>query len=79
VSGPPRGAAHTPDQIINTGDIPLKYLGISTSNDPDICEYPDSGKFSAIAIAPGQDFFSAHLNYVGRRDTAVDYFDGEDT
>ncbi|MEO1422253.1 MAG: cupin domain-containing protein [Pseudomonadota bacterium] len=79
VCAAPRGGPNTAHQIINTGGIPLKYMGISTSNDPDVCEYPDSGKFSAIAIAPGQDFFSAHLNYVGRRDTAVDYFGVEDT
>ena len=28
---------------------PLKYLSISTMEEPEICEYPDSGKFMAEA------------------------------
>lgn len=36
-----------PHQIINTSEAPLKYLSISTMEEPEICEYPDSGKFMA--------------------------------
>src|ERR1700681_2380546 len=36
-----------PHQIINTSDAPLKYLSISTMETPEICEYPDSGKYLA--------------------------------
>ncbi|MFQ6548610.1 cupin domain-containing protein [Aestuariibius sp. 2305UL40-4] len=74
----PRGGPETAHQIINTGDGPLRYVGISTSNDPDVVEYPDSGKFAALAIAPGTSFFDAHLRYVGRRESQTDYWDGED-
>src|SRR5258708_7413177 len=38
-----------PHQIVNTSDAPLKYLSISTRESPEICEYPDSGKYLAIA------------------------------
>jgi uncharacterized cupin superfamily protein len=39
-----------PHQIINTSDAPLKYLFISTQDSPEICEYPDSGKFMAESV-----------------------------
>lgn len=38
-----------PHQIINSSNEPLKYLSISTREDPEIVEYPDSGKYQAIA------------------------------
>ena len=40
-----------PHQVINTSAAPLKYLSISTQDSPEICEYPDSGKFLAEARA----------------------------
>ncbi|MDE0532318.1 MAG: cupin domain-containing protein [Albidovulum sp.] len=73
----PRGGPDKAHQLINTGESTLKYLAISTCRDPDVIEYPDSGKFAAVAIAPGADFMSAHLKFVGRTESAVDYFDGE--
>src|SRR5688572_7790818 len=33
-----------PHQMINTSEVPLKYLSTSTMEEPEICEYPDSGK-----------------------------------
>ena len=38
-----------PHQIVNTSDAPLKYLSISTQERPEIVEYPDSGKYLALA------------------------------
>ena len=78
VCGAPRGGTDTAHQILNTGETVLKYLAISTKQDPDICEYPDSDKFAAIAVSPGTDFRNAHLRFVGRIQSAVGYFDGED-
>jgi uncharacterized cupin superfamily protein len=46
----------------------LKYLSISTQEEPEICEYPDSGKFGAWA--PG---FKA----MQRREAALDYWTDE--
>ncbi len=77
VCGAPKGGPDKAHQLINTGDEPLTYLGISTNNDPDVVEYPDSGKFAAFAIKPGTNFKKAHLKYIGRKENSLDYFDGE--
>jgi uncharacterized cupin superfamily protein len=58
-----------PHQIVNTSNAPLKYLSISTQEEPEICEYPDSGKYG-VWSASG---FSARQ----RRATDLDYWDGE--
>ncbi len=78
VCAAPRGGPETAHQLVNSGSKPLKYLGISTLNDPDIAEYPDSGKFAALGIAPGPSFFEAHIKHVGRRKDARDYWEGEE-
>lgn len=57
-----------PHQFVNTSDAPLKYLSISTQERPEICEYPDSGKYMAYA---GK--FSA----TQRLENNLDYYDGE--
>jgi uncharacterized cupin superfamily protein len=62
-----------PHHILNTSDAPLKYLSISTRESPEICEYPDSGKYLAMASAPGQRAFSA----IQRPKDTLDYWDGE--
>ena len=77
VCGAPRGGAETAHQLINTGTGPLKYLGISTMIDPEVVEYPDSGKFGAIAVWPGKDFMSAHFRHIGKSEDMRDYWEGE--
>ncbi len=63
-----------PHQIINTSDAPLRYLSISTLQTPEICEYPDSGKFLADAErADGGRSFEALLP----KQANVDYWLGE--
>ena len=57
-----------PHQFINTSDAPMKYLSISTKERPEICEYPDSGKY--LALATGFDA-------VQRKAASLDYWDGE--
>jgi uncharacterized cupin superfamily protein len=57
-----------PHQIINTSDAPLHYLSISTQEQPEVCEYPDSGKVGAFA--PG-------LRRLYRLSDDHDYWDGE--
>lgn len=57
-----------PHQFVNTSGAPLKYLSISTQERPEICEYPDSGKY----LAYDQGFRG------GQRMAAnLDYWDGE--
>ena len=62
-----------PHQIINTSDAPLKYLSISTRESPEICEYPDSDKYLAMASLAEGKFFDA----IQRSRNSVDYWDGE--
>lgn len=78
VCGAPRGGADTAHQIMNTVLTPLKYVAVSTRIDPEVVEYPDSGKYAALAIWPGQSFSQAHLRVVGRAENTLDYWDGED-
>ena len=62
-----------PHQIINTSSAPLKYLSISTRETPEVCEYPDSGKYQAMVSTDGTRAFGA----VQRSSESVDYWDGE--
>jgi uncharacterized cupin superfamily protein len=62
-----------PHQIINTSDQPLKYLSISTRESPEICEYPDSDKYLAMATPDGANSFSA----IQRQGASLDYWEGE--
>ena len=74
----PAGDAATAHQIVNTSGADLVYLAFSTRLDPDVTEYPDSNKFSvASMIPPGGGMMSAKFGFLGRKDHAVDYFDGE--
>ena len=77
VCAAPRGGPDTAHQLINTGKGDLCYLALSTKHDPDVVEYPDSGKFAAMAIAPGANFMQAHLRFVGRVEDSGDYWEGE--
>ena len=63
-----------PHQIINTSDAPLKYLSISTQELPEVCEYPDSGKYVAFARVKGTLLEGGRMH---RPDTDLDYWDGE--
>lgn len=75
----PAGGPSTAHQILNTGDTDLRYFAISTRNDPDICEYPDSGKFLvASGIPSGGGMMGAEFVLQGRDKPLLDYWDGED-
>lgn len=77
IACPPGGpeAAH---QIINNSPGELRYLAVSTQQSPEICEYPDSGKYAVM-----DDFkIDAEGNASGfvaiaRPGDGVDYWDGE--
>jgi uncharacterized cupin superfamily protein len=62
-----------PHQIINTSNAPLKYLSISTQEEPEICEYPDSGKFMAEGSLRSRKPFEV----IQRSGESLDYWDGE--
>ena len=45
----PVGDESTAHQLINTSStLMLKYLGVSTTQSPDLVQYPDSGKVGAV-------------------------------
>lgn len=78
VVGLPPGGAEYAHQIINNGDEDLRYLAVSTMEEPEIGLYPDSGKFAVFAGAPpGGDKRQRSFTYIGRPDSAVAYWDGE--
>lgn len=68
----PPGGPDTAHQLFNTGDAPLKILAVSTMEYPEICEYPDSGKFLASTGMAPTDFRT-----IGRTADGLDYWDGE--
>ncbi len=63
-----------PHQIINTSTAPLKYLSISTQEMPEVCEYPDSGKYMAFSRTKGPLLAGGRMH---RADADLDYWDGE--
>ena len=63
-----------PHQIINTSDAPLKYLSVSTQEYPEVCEYPDSGKYLAFSRPAGPLLGRGRMH---RPATDLDYWDGE--
>ncbi len=67
--GCPAGDAGTAHQLINTGSVELRYLAISSSIEPEICEYPDSGKVGVYNGKGDDGFF--HLT---RRVDQVGYW-----
>jgi len=68
----PTGGPETAHQLANTGEHPLKVLAVSTMEYPEICEYPDSGKFLASSGFQPGDF-----RHIGRPGGNLDYWDGE--
>ena len=78
ISAPP-GDASTAHQIVNTSGEELRYLAFSTRLDPEVVEYPDSGKFAVTSmVPPDKGLLAAKLMYIGRRETSLGYFDGEE-
>ena len=63
----PPGPDH-PHQFINTSSAPMRYISISTQETPEICEYPDSGKYAAYA---------GEFTGTQRAAANLDYWDGE--
>jgi len=73
----PPGGQSVAHQIINTGDVPLRYVSVSTMIFPDICEYPDSQKFLVAERVRNPDGSADGFRHIGRLSDAVDYWEGE--
>jgi len=60
-------------QLVNTGESPLRFLAISTMNDPDVAVYPESGTVGTfVGRPPGGEGDESPTFY--REDDAVDYW-----
>ncbi|MGH8283614.1 MAG: cupin domain-containing protein [Gammaproteobacteria bacterium] len=71
----PPGAPEVAHQIINTGNIEMRYLAVSTLAEVEICDYPDSGKFGVFEDAPSDKHL--RFRFLSRMEKSLDYWDGE--
>jgi uncharacterized cupin superfamily protein len=60
-------------QLVNETEQTVRFLAFSTSGDPDLVVYPDSGKLGAFERLPG----GGGLRAMFRAGDAVDYYEGE--
>lgn len=65
----PPGGREVAHQIINTGSTDLKVFCLSTTERPDVCEYPDSDKVGVFG----------EFRKLFKAEHAVDYWEGEPT
>ena len=74
----PAGPKHA-HQLINNSQSPLKFLAVSTMEQPEVVEYPDSDKIGMLAgSAPGDSKGRRDIMFIAREQSGVDYWDGED-
>ncbi len=64
-------------KVINDSDGALRYLVLSTMNEPDLTVYPDSEKIGVYAGAPPGGRGERTLEGYYQIDDDVDYWDGE--
>ncbi len=67
----PAGGPETAHQIVNTGDVELRYLAVSTQESPEVCMYPDSGKYAVMVAGEGG------FRTVGRLEESLSYWEDE--
>jgi uncharacterized cupin superfamily protein len=65
-------------RVVNDGDEPLRYLLVSTMDEPEVIEYPDSEKVGVFAGSPPGDRGERTVHGYFRTEDAVDYWDGEE-
>ncbi len=75
VSSPPD--PNQPHQIVNTSDEELTYIALSTMLSTDVMLYPDSGKYGVWHGDLNDMHSPDNFKVFARRETAVDYWDGE--
>jgi len=64
--------------VTNTGNIELKYLAISTRISPEICEYPETGKYTAYSgKSAGADSKTDAISVASHEGGDVNYWEGE--
>lgn len=65
-------------RVINDSDNPLRYLMVSTMDEPDVTVYPDSGKFGVYAGSPPGSTEKRTIEGYYQQADAVDYWRGEE-
>lgn len=60
-------------QMVNRSGEPARYVIAAVHVDPEVVEYPETGKFAAMAKTEGRPLWTIH-----RMNAEVDYFDGEE-
>lgn len=74
----PSGGKENAHQLVNTGKVELRYLAVSTTLDPDVFQYPDSGKFGVAAgRKPGMPINETPFVGFFAEDQKLEYWDGE--
>ena len=71
----PTGGAEVAHQIINTSQMTMRYLSLSTVSTTEVCEYPDSRKIGVFASTSS----TSGLRKMFRAESGVDYYDREST
>ena len=66
-----------PHQIINTSDALLSYIALGTEEPADVFLYPDSGKYGVWSGMKSNPQDTNNFLVFSRKETAVDYWDGE--
>lgn len=66
-----------PHQIVNTSDEELTYIALSNEMTTDVMLYPDSGKYGVWHSDSGDLNAPDNFLVFARKETAVDYWDGE--
>jgi uncharacterized cupin superfamily protein len=74
----PAGGPETAHQIVNTGENELRFLAVSTKISPEVCEYPESGKFGVYAeFAAALGEAPQRFGFLGRPKDSLGYWDDE--
>ena len=75
----PPGGSETAHQIINTStDEDLRVLAVSTQLSPEVCEYPDSGKFAiSLQLPANEDGKPQAFRFVSRAEQSLEYWSDE--
>lgn len=74
----PPGGPETAHHILNTPEADLKFLAVSTRLSPEVCEYPDTGRFGLLAELPSAaDGKPRELRFMGRAGESLEYWQGE--
>lgn len=66
-----------PHQIINTSDQELSYIALGNQISYDVFLYPDSGKYGVWHGDPNDRTAPGNFLLFARKQSAVDYWDGE--